>query len=150
MQNMFLKRLRRVGVIQARQRITNESLHTKSTVEHRKRQQERITLASPSTQYHLEIATMIRVDKKGPSRLSPFYRGTYHHAQMSLVVRKPVFGASDQVRHKPGCTDTEDGRRLEISDLESKGADQPRGYREADLRLFSHMQKAGFLTMRLK
>ena len=29
---------------------------------------------------------------------------------------------------------------------ENKGADQLRGYREADLRLlFSHMQKAGFL-----
>ena len=24
--------------------------------------------------------------------------------EMSLVVRKPVFGASDQVQHKPGCT----------------------------------------------
>ena len=28
---------------------------------------------------------------------------------MSLVVRKPVFGVSDQVPHKPGCTATEDG-----------------------------------------
>ena len=28
---------------------------------------------------------------------------------ISLVVRKPVFGVSDQVRHKPGCTATEDG-----------------------------------------
>ena len=27
---------------------------------------------------------------------------------MSLVVRKPVFGISDQVRHKLGCTTTED------------------------------------------
>ena len=26
---------------------------------------------------------------------------------MSLVLRKPVFGVSDQVRHKPGCTVTE-------------------------------------------
>ena len=33
---------------------------------------------------------------------------------------------------------------------ENKGADQLRGYREADLRLFSHMQKAGFLITRLK
>ena len=31
---------------------------------------------------------------------------------------------------------------------ENKGADQFRGYREADLRL-SHMQKSGFLTTRL-
>ena len=28
---------------------------------------------------------------------------------------------SDLVRHKPGCTVTEDGQRLEISDLESRG-----------------------------
>ena len=26
---------------------------------------------------------------------------------LSLVVRKPVFGVSDQVRHKPGCTATD-------------------------------------------
>ena len=40
---------------------------------------------------------------------------------MSRVVRKPVFELSDQVRHKPGCTTTEYGWRLEISDLESRG-----------------------------
>ena len=28
--------------------------------------------------------------------------------KMGLVVRKPVFGVSDQVTHKPGCTVTED------------------------------------------
>ena len=28
---------------------------------------------------------------------------------MSLVARNPVFGVSDQVLHKPGCTATEDG-----------------------------------------
>ena len=28
---------------------------------------------------------------------------------MSLDVRKPVFGVSDQVRYKLGCTATEDG-----------------------------------------
>ena len=32
---------------------------------------------------------------------------------------------------------------------ENKGADQLRGYREADLRLFSYRQKTGFLTTRL-
>ena len=45
----------------------------------------------------------------------------YMNRNMSLIVRKPVFGVSDQVRHKPGCTATEDGKRLEISDLESRG-----------------------------
>ena len=29
--------------------------------------------------------------------------------KMSLVVRKPVFGVSDEVRHKSSCTATEDG-----------------------------------------
>ena len=41
--------------------------------------------------------------------------------QMSLVVRKPVFGVSDQVRHKLGCTTTQDGLIREISDLGSRG-----------------------------
>ena len=40
----------------------------------------------------------------------------------SLVVRKPVFGVSNQVRHKPGCTATEAGWRLETSDLGSRWA----------------------------
>ena len=40
---------------------------------------------------------------------------------MSLVVRKPVFRVFDQVRHKLGCTATEDGWRLEISDFRSRG-----------------------------
>ena len=53
--------------------------------------------------------------------------------------------ASNLVRHKPGCTGTEDSLRLEISDFErrgivlsmkrKKGAHQLRGNREADLRL---------------
>ena len=41
--------------------------------------------------------------------------------KMSLVVRKPVFGVSDQVRHKPGYTATEDGNMLVISYLGSRG-----------------------------
>ena len=36
-------------------------------------------------------------------------RGLDTPFHMSLVVRKPVFGVSDQVRHKPGCKTTEDG-----------------------------------------
>ena len=40
---------------------------------------------------------------------------------MSRVARKPVLGVSDQVRHKPGCTATEDGEKLEISDIGSRG-----------------------------
>ena len=39
---------------------------------------------------------------------------------MSYVLRKPVFGVSDQVRHNPGCTATEDGYMLEMSDLGSR------------------------------
>ena len=34
--------------------------------------------------------------------------------KMSHIVRKPVFGVSEQVRHKPGCTTTENSQRFEI------------------------------------
>ena len=34
--------------------------------------------------------------------------------EWSHVTRKPVCRVSDQVRHKQGCTDTEDVKRLEI------------------------------------
>ena len=37
------------------------------------------------------------------------YLNTYLTLYMSLVVRKPVFGVSDLVQHKPGCAVTEDG-----------------------------------------
>ena len=46
------------------------------------------------------------------------YDQKYH---MSRVVRKPVFGVFDQVGCKSGCTTTEDGLRLENSDLEKRG-----------------------------
>ena len=36
-------------------------------------------------------------------------------------MRKPVYRVSDQVQHKPGCTTTEHGERLEISVLDSIG-----------------------------
>ena len=39
---------------------------------------------------------------------------------MSLVTRKPVFGVSDQFRHKPSRKATEDGKRLEKLDLRSR------------------------------
>ena len=51
---------------------------------------------------------------------------------------------SEQVLHKPACTSTEKSQKHEISDLstrgivlssENKGADQLRGYREADMHL---------------
>ena len=36
-------------------------------------------------------------------------------------MRKPVFCGFDQVQHKPSCTTTEDGYRLEISYIGSRG-----------------------------
>ena len=36
-------------------------------------------------------------------------------------MKKHVFGVSDQVGPKPGFTTTEDGYRVEISDLGSRG-----------------------------
>ena len=71
-------------------------------------------------------------------------------------MRKLVFGDSDQVLHKLNCANTEhdSDKRLEISDFksrkyypcsENKGADQLRGYREADLHLcFCLCKKPGF------
>ena len=41
--------------------------------------------------------------------LNHWKRVNSHRNEMSLVVRKPVFGVFDQVRHKLGCTATEDG-----------------------------------------
>ena len=63
------------------------------------------------------------------------------------LMRKPVFGVSDQVPHKPGCTSTQDSYRLEISYLGSREIYHC-GYPEADrsASLFSHVQKGGFLT----
>ena len=73
-------------------------------------------------------------------------------------MRKPVFRVSDQVRHKPGCTAIEDGYRLKFwikkeEGLyylcgENKGADQLRGYREADLRLCFRIGKNPFFSGR--
>ena len=40
---------------------------------------------------------------------------------MSRDMRIPVFGVSDQVRHKSDCAAAENGERLEISDIESRG-----------------------------
>ena len=40
---------------------------------------------------------------------------------LSLVLRKPVFGVSNQVRYKPGCAATKYSQRLEISDLGNRG-----------------------------
>ena len=62
---------------------------------------------------------------------------------MSLVVRKPVVGVSDQVRHavQPQMMARCLTFRIYIVEefyypcSENKGADQLRGYREGDLRL---------------
>ena len=39
----------------------------------------------------------------------PEDRFSHDSYEMSLVVRKPVFGVSDQAPHKPSCTATQDG-----------------------------------------
>ena len=49
-----------------------------------------------------------------------------NHLTKEFVSNEPMHEktnnlASDQVRHKPGCTVTVDGSRLEILDLESRG-----------------------------
>ena len=67
---------------------------------------------------------------------------------------KPVFSVSDQVRHKPGCTATDDKRLefwnfLEVEGLyypcsENKGADKLSGYCAADLCLCFRKYKRQF------
>ena len=66
-------------------------------------------------------------------------------------MRKPVFWVFNQVRHKPGCTTTEDGERLELWDVESrgicsknKGIDQLRGDHTADLHFVFANAKSRF------
>ena len=73
-------------------------------------------------------------------------------------MRKLVFGVSDQVRHKPDCTTTEDSWTLEISELGSRGISYPcsenkdgyqlRSYREADLRLCFRICKKPVFSQR--
>ena len=80
-------------------------------------------------------------------------------AHMSLVVRKPVFGVSDQVTNPPvQSLNMARGLKFRIQKVEglyypcseNRGADQLRGHCEADLCLcFRIMQKAGYLTTRL-
>ena len=45
-------------------------------------------------------------------QMPPIWTNEPRHEKTNVLV-------SDLVRHKPGCTATEDGLRLEISDLES-------------------------------
>ena len=80
------------------------------------------------------------------------------HDNFSRVMRKPVFGVSNQVKHKPGCTATEDCLSLEILDLGRRGivlcsknkvADQLRLLCRSAAPLFSHLQKAGFFMKQL-
>ena len=47
-------------------------------------------------------------DANNNSTVQPVHLSSIVSAYMSLVVRKPVFGVSDQVKHKPGCAVTED------------------------------------------
>ena len=68
-------------------------------------------------------------------------------------MRKPVFGVSDQVLHKSGCTAR--GSKFRIKEVEglyylsrNESADQLCGYRAADLRLSIHICKKGFIMTR--
>ena len=50
--------------------------------------------------------TLLQLENRDLRKQLSAGKGLY---DMSLVERKPVFGVSDQVRHKPGCTAIEDG-----------------------------------------
>ena len=44
----------------------------------------------------------------------------YRYFNLSLVMRKLVYGVCDQVRLKPACSATEASYRLEILDIETR------------------------------
>ena len=79
----------------------------------------------------------------------------WHHI-MSHVMTKPVTRVSDLVRHKLGCTSTEDGQRLEFQIEEVvatyylcskyKGADQLHDNRAADLCICFCIWKKQFFS----
>ena len=60
---------------------------------------------------------------------------------MSPVMRKPVFGGSDQVRHQPRAAQALKTAGGDYLCSENKGADQLRGYREGVLRLCFRISK---------
>ena len=64
-------------------------------------------------------------------------------------MKKHVFGVSNLVRHKPGCAVTEDGSRLEISDLESRGIVLSIYTAQLICVFVIAYAKAGFLTTQL-
>ena len=59
--------------------------------------------------YNFEIVAIKRLDSVKVIEIEPCYE------QIGLRGFRP------EVRHKPGCTATEDGKRLEITDLGSRG-----------------------------
>ena len=48
-------------------------------------------------------------------------KSLHNHKRYEPVCEKTNYLGSDKILHKPGCTVTEDGWRLEILDLESRG-----------------------------
>ena len=71
-------------------------------------------------------------------------------------MRKPVLWFSNQVRHIPVCTATDNSQMLEILDLGRRGFVLSTGMRGKQMRslicvfIFSHMRKTGFLVRLLK
>ena len=70
---------------------------------------------------------------------------------MSHFGKKPVYGVSDQIQHRVGCTVTEDGKRFDISYLGSIYVAKTKALITCAVitPLFLHMQKAGFLMTQL-
>ena len=46
-------------------------------------------------------------------------------SHLNRIMRKPSYWGKDQIRHKLSCTTTEDGNRLEISNIEDRGICYP-------------------------
>ena len=68
-----------------------------------------LTLLNLDIQNHAMYVTISRCSNGIRYFGSPCTNDIDCQPDLSLVVRKPVFGSFDQVPHEPGCTATEDG-----------------------------------------
>ena len=62
-----------------------------------------------TTQFQIENVFTKPDPDRIVNRVSAFAGHAIRSIHLSLVMRKPVFGVFDKVRHKLGCTATEDG-----------------------------------------
>ena len=65
----------------------------------------------------MKIKALTVIFHERPSSMGVIFISCFNTSIIEPRSEKAVFGVSDQVRHEPGWTATENGQRLEISDL---------------------------------